>query len=238
MIYSKSIYAVVLAGAVCLAIPGVASAQRGGGGGARSGGGHAVGRSGPTVGRAVPRPAGGPVYGPGHYGPGRYYGPARYYGPNRYYGYGHYYYPYYYPRVVGYAPYYPYYYPYRPGFSIGFYLGFGYPYGYPFYGSVGYGYPYGYGPYGYPLPPPGYVSMQPGYSYGGVRIQGAPLDAQVFADGYYIGVVDDFDGPTQHMNLQTGAHSIEIRPANAEPLSLKVNVVAGQTITYHAGILQ
>jgi hypothetical protein len=184
------------------------------------------------VGRAVPR-------GPAHvYAPQRYYAPAHrgYYGSPYYYG----------PRVVGYAPYYPYYYPYRPGLTIGFYAGYGYPYGYA---SYGYGYsPYGYrsyygaayGPYGYPLPPAGYVSMSPGQAYGGVRIQGAPLDAQVFVDGYYVGIVDDFDGTYQHVNLEAGRHQIEIRlpGGNVEPLTFDVNVQAGQTITYHAGIRQ
>jgi hypothetical protein len=252
MNYSKSIFFLALAVVVCLAVPDTASAQRGGGGRAAGGGGHASGggghpSGGAVVGRAVPRSYGG---GPAHYpGGGGYYGSGRYYGHNGYYR------PYYPSHVVGYAPYYPYYYPYRPGFTVGFYLGFGYPYGYPAYPYYGspypYPYPYPYGAYGYPAPvppagappagtapPAGYVSMQPGYAYGGVRIQGAPLNAQVFADGYYIGVVDDFDGPTQHMNLQSGSHSIEIRPANQEPQILKVNVMAGQTVTYHAGIQQ
>jgi hypothetical protein len=228
MNYSKSIAALLLAGAVYVAAPDTVSAQ--GHSRGRSGGGHAGAA---TVGRAVPR------------------GPAHVYAPQRYYAPAHrgYYYP---ARVVGYAPYYPYYYPYRAGLTVGFYAGFGYPYGYA---SYGYGYPYGgyypygyrsyygagygaaYGPYGYPLPPAGYVSMSPGHAYGGVRIQGAPLDAQVFADGYYVGIVDDFDGTYQHVNLEAGRHQIEIRfPGGAEPLTIDVNVMAGQTITYHAGI--
>lgn len=197
--------------------------------------GRAVAR-GPVVGHAAPR-----VYAPA----GRVYGRPVVVSP----------------RVVGYAPYRPYYYPYRPGISIGFYAGFGYPYGYPYYGyypygyrsyygypgyygSGGYGYAgygyagYGYGPYGYPLPPPSYVSMQPGEAYGGVRIQGVPRDAQVFADGYYVGVADDFDGPTQHLNLTAGAHKIEVRFGNERPIEFDVNVQPGQTITYHAGLIR
>jgi hypothetical protein len=218
MNYSKSITALLLAGAVCVAVPDVVSAQ----GRARG----RAGRSGGTVGRAVPRTS----------GPGRVYGPGRYYAPARR-GY------YYSPRILGYAPYRPYYYPYRAGLTIGFYSGYGYPYGYPYY-SYPYGYRsyygagYGYGPYGYALPPPGYVSMRPGYEYGGVRIQGAPRDAQVFADGYYVGVVDDFDGTFQHLNLEAGRHQIEIRmPGGGQPLTIDVNVLPGQTINYHAGIV-
>jgi hypothetical protein len=183
-------------------------------------------RGGVVVGRAVPR---------GVYGPARVYAPGRVY-PGRVY---------FHPRVVGVAPYYPYYYPYRFGISLGFYAGYGYPYGYPYpyygygypysygYGSYGYG-GYGYGPYGYALPPPSYVSMRPGVAYGGVRIEGAPRDAQVFADGYYVGIVDDFDGTFQHLNLEAGAHQIEIRVAGQAPLAFDVNVQPGQTTTYHA----
>lgn len=209
MNYSKSIPVFLLAGAMSLAATDALAQARGRGPGRPPSGG------GVYVGRAAPRP----VYGG---------------------GYGHYGRPVYgYPHVVGYAPYYPYYYPYRPGVSFGFSIGFGYPYGYGYYGYgypsyYGYGYyPYAgyYGPYGYPAPPPSYVSMQPGYEYGGVKIQGAPHDAQIFADGYYVGIADDFDGIGQHMNLTAGTHKIEVRPANAPPVTFDVNVLPGQTIT-------
>jgi hypothetical protein len=129
------------------------------------------------------------------------------------------------PRIETVAPYRPYYYRYRPGFSASFY--FGSPY---YYGS-----PYGYGdPYGYVTPPPEYLSAIPGRPYGGVRIQNAPRDAQVFVDGYYMGIVDDFDGVFQHMNLEAGPHHVEIREPGYEPIAFDVNVRPGETITYRA----
>jgi hypothetical protein len=136
------------------------------------------------------------------------------------------------PRLVGVVPYRPYFYPYRPGVTFGFYSGYPARYGYP----AVYGYPYVYNSFGYPLPPPAYVTAVPGYSYGGVRIQGAPENGQVFADGYYVGVVDDFDGVFQHLNLTSGAHRIEIRAPGFPPVSFDVNVVPGETMTYHAGL--
>jgi len=141
------------------------------------------------------------------------------------------------PRVVG--PYGRYGYPYGPGFRFGFYGAFGYPY----YGYYGYGYPYFAYPYGYPYygygygyPPPPYGPAGVGYAYGGVRIQGAPRQAQVFADGYYVGIVDDFDGTFQHLNLPSGVHKIEIRPQAGQGTTFELRVQPGQTVTYHAGL--
>ena len=101
------------------------------------------------------------------------------------------------------------------------YSGF-YPYvygGYPYPSA----YPYGYAAYGYPASP-----------YGEVKIQGAARDAQVFVDNYYAGVVDDFDGAFQHLNLVPGTHQIEIRRPGAAPLSFDVRIDTGRSITYHA----
>jgi hypothetical protein len=135
------------------------------------------------------------------------------------------------PRVIAIAPYRPYYY--RPSFRPGFGY-YSYPYGYPSgYPAYGYGYPYGYG-YGYAVPPPGYLSVVPGRPYGGVRIVDAPRDAEVFADGYYVGIVDDFDGVFQHLNLEAGPHRIEIRAPGLQPIAFDVRVEPGQTITIRA----
>jgi hypothetical protein len=132
----------------------------------------------------------------------------------------------------------PYYYrPYRPGVSFGIYYGYpwygpyawGYPYGY--YGSV-YGYGYGYPGYGYP----GYYGGYAVRSYGGVRLAMPQRDAEVYVDGYYAGIVDDFDGTFQQVNLEPGPHSIEVRGAGFEPVQFEVNVEPGRTITYRAAL--
>jgi len=136
-----------------------------------------------------------------------------------------------------YRPYYPYWWGYRPGFAFGFYGGFGDPWW-----GLGWGYPYyGYGPYGYGWGAPyydnygSYAANTNIVAYGGLRIKDAPKDAQVYADGYYAGIVNDFDGVTQHLNLQAGVHKIEVRMPGGPPLVFDVNIQPGQTITYHAG---
>ncbi len=142
------------------------------------------------------------------------------------------------PRVVspgvagGYRPYY---YP-RYSVGFGFYGGYGYPYYSPYYYPYGYygaGYGYGYPPYAYG----GNYVVAGGAgerAYGSVRITDAPKDAPVYADGYYAGTVDDFDGAFQHLNLEAGTHHIEVREQGQTPLAIDVNVRPGETITYHA----
>ena len=125
---------------------------------------------------------------------------------------------------------------YYPAFSFGFYAGYPYysPYYYPygFYGA--YGYPYGYPGYPYYGGYGGYASPDEARGIGGVRIVDAPKDAQVFADGYYAGNVDDFNGTFQHLDLEAGPHHIEIREGGQPASQVDVNVVPGETITYHA----
>ncbi len=132
------------------------------------------------------------------------------------------------PRVVGVAPYRPYFY--GPRLSLGFY------YGYPYYGAYPYlyGYPwYGYSAYGY-YPPYAYgVAVQP---YGGVRLDIPEKNAEVYADGYYVGTVDDFDGTFQQLTLNPGPHRIEVRAQGFAPVAFDVIVEPGRTIKYRASL--
>jgi hypothetical protein len=201
-----------------LALPALADAQgravpRGGGsasGGHPPGGGGGGGR--PPGGGGGGRPPGGAVGAPGHAVPRP---PGNY--PNNGYGYGRPYYGHgYYGGYYGYPWY-------------GAYYGYGYPYGLSF--GFGFGYPgYGYGYYGYPAY--GYPAYA--QTYGGVRIAVAQRDAEVFVDGYYAGVVDQYDGTFQQVNLQPGTHRIEVRAPGFDPAVFDVNVLPGQTITYRA----
>jgi hypothetical protein len=135
-----------------------------------------------------------------------------------------------------YRPYYrPYYRTYYPRSRFYFNYGYGYPYsfiGYPYaYPGFGYGYGWGYGhpygAYGYPYYGSGYAEDQ-----GGIRLQVKPKEAEVFADGYYVGTVDDFDGMSQRLALDAGHHKIEIRAPGLEPFVLDVNILREQTIKY------
>ena len=111
----------------------------------------------------------------------------------------------------------------RPGWSLNLY--FGSPYAYR---SGGY-YNRGYNQGNY-----GYYAIPQGFAYGSLRIVDAPRDAQVFVDGYYAGVVDDYDGVFQRLNLEPGEHQLEVEPyPGAPPLSYDVYVEPGRTVTVH-----
>jgi PEGA domain-containing protein len=87
------------------------------------------------------------------------------------------------------------------GYYGGYYGGF-YP---PFWYDPWYGYP---GPWGYPPPfPYHYYNVDPGAS---LRLEVKPEDAEVYVDGYYAGIVDDFDGVFQRLPVTPGEHTIEL----------------------------
>jgi hypothetical protein len=81
----------------------------------------------------------------------------------------------------------------------------------PWYGSYGVYGGYGYPPYGYGSGAYGYGSSYGIAADGELRLKIKPRDAQVFVDGYYSGIVDDFDGVFQRLHLPSGAHRIEVR---------------------------
>jgi hypothetical protein len=99
-----------------------------------------------------------------------------------------------------------------------------------FYTAFGTSYPYA--PYAAYAPYAPYSPWQiAGSDIGGVRLKIRPRDAQVFVDGYYAGLVDDFDGTFQSLRLEQGGHKIEIHMPGYEDLELDVHVQPGRTLT-------
>ena len=135
------------------------------------------------------------------------------------------------------------YYPYSPwgfwgpsyGYGLGYlfydpwsYSGYGYgwgdPYGYGGYGSGG-GYGYGGGSGGY--------AVSDSYrESGSLRLKIDPKNAEVYVDGYYVGVVDSFDGAFQKLGLDSGNHKIELKAPGFAPTTFDVLITPGQTVTY------
>ena len=121
-----------------------------------------------------------------------------------------------------YRPYYGYGYPYyAPYFYSSFYWGWG---GFGWYPYWGYPYPY------YPYYGGGYV---PWYDdLGALRIEIKPREAQVYVDGYFVGVIDSFDGAFQKLGIDAGGHRIQIKAPGYETISFEVLITPNETVTY------
>lgn len=111
-----------------------------------------------------------------------------------------------------------------------FWLG-GYGYGYSRY-AYGYGSTWPYPAYGYaPYP---FDTLGP---MGSLRLRVEPKNAEVYVDGYYAGIVDEFDGYFQHLDLTPGPHHIEIRGPGYEPLIFDVAIRAHHKTEYRGTLL-
>jgi PEGA domain len=134
----------------------------------------------------------------------------------------------------------PYYYGgYGYGFGYGFYdRAF---YGYPFYSPFGFGYgiPLGYfdpfyaDPYDYGGGYGAYSSnVYGGHDQGQLKLKVKPRNAKVYVDGYYVGLVDEFDGAFQKLTLNGGRHKVELRAEGYETTEFDVLVTPEQTVTF------
>jgi hypothetical protein len=119
----------------------------------------------------------------------------------------------------------------------GYYGGYGYydpwAFGGSGYGGAGYGGYYGgyYDPWygGYPTyPQTTYTTTDEG----SLKLKIKPRNAEVYVDGYFVGVVDDFDGIFQRLHVDSGAHRIEVRANGYEPLAFEVRITPDHTTTY------
>src|SRR5688572_30078346 len=89
--------------------------------------------------------------------------------------------------------------------------GWGYPgWGYGPYWGMGWG-PYWGGPWGWGYPGWGWPGPYYNeYPYAEARILMTPKSAEVFVDGYRAGIVDDFDGILQRLNVWPGEHVVTL----------------------------
>jgi hypothetical protein len=162
--------------------------------------------------------------------------------------------------IVGggyYNPFFPYGFGY-PGYSLGLgfgfadpwydpfmYSGYGYGYGYGGYGGGGYGGGgYGAGGYGAGGYPDDYYAYTSGAQdprataepEGSIRLKVKPRDAKVYIDGYFVGVVDSFDGAFQKVSVGGGHHRVEVKADGYETAVFDVLVTPTQTVTYQGDL--
>ena len=120
-------------------------------------------------------------------------------------------------------------------------LGFGFGYRYrphPYYRPyvrLGSPYPYYYRPvYARASSRPRYVSYQSyAYGLGAIRTLVNPKRAEVYVDGYYAGIVDDFDGTFQKLYLAPGEHVVELRLEGHRTFQQRVLVSPRHTQKIH-----
>lgn len=64
-----------------------------------------------------------------------------------------------------------------------------------------------------------------------VRVKATPRDASVYADGYYAGLVDEFDGKFQSLALAPGGHRIVLYREGYRPSTHHIYLQRGSTFT-------
>jgi hypothetical protein len=114
----------------------------------------------------------------------------------------------------------------RRGFSS-----FGYRPRYP--ASYRYGYFHGHGYYF----PRYYYDYDAYPTHASMRVLVQPAEAEVYVDGYYAGIVDDFDGLFQRLHLTPGRHEITLRLDGFRTWRAEVYAEPGHTLTLHHDML-
>ncbi|HEV8397780.1 MAG TPA: PEGA domain-containing protein [Vicinamibacterales bacterium] len=82
-----------------------------------------------------------------------------------------------------------------------------------------------------------YVGSSWDYDLGKLRLDIDQRDAEVYIDGYYAGVIDDFDGRLQGLRLEPGNYQVEVALPGFEPLEFDVHITPGRTTTYRGSLL-
>jgi hypothetical protein len=67
---------------------------------------------------------------------------------------------------------------------------------------------------------------------GSLLLHVQPAGTQVFVDGYFAGIADDFDGNPAALVLETGAHIIELDDPSYQSVRFDVRIDANQSIVY------
>lgn len=82
--------------------------------------------------------------------------------------------------------------------------------------------------FGYPPPYP-YMYHYYGRIDGSIRIEVTPREAEVYVDGYYAGIVDDFDGVFQRLRVEPGEHAVTMYRDGYRPITEKIYVQPNTT---------
>jgi hypothetical protein len=73
---------------------------------------------------------------------------------------------------------------------------------------------------------------RPGMARGGLTLETLPELAQVYVDGYYVGLVQEFGLRGHALDLSAGPHRVELRAAGYETLRFGVMIAPHETLRY------
>jgi hypothetical protein len=76
-------------------------------------------------------------------------------------------------------------------------------------------------------PRPVDLSVRPG----DVKFDVTPKDAEIYLDGFYAGIVNDFNG-SQHLQVAAGRHHVSLKMAGYEPIEVELSIESDRMITY------
>jgi hypothetical protein len=102
------------------------------------------------------------------------------------------------------------------------------------------GYVYGTSPYYVPADPSADVSRSRTVGRpigrGGLWLETHPDTAQVFVDGFYVGIVQDFGARGRMLELSAGPHRIELRAAGYQTQVFDVTIAPGQIVRFRGDL--
>ena len=69
-----------------------------------------------------------------------------------------------------------------------------------------------------------------------IRFRANPKHARVYVDGALVGTVDEFDGLSNHLEIEAGRHQIELRADGYQSYTSEIAVRADRTVTERASL--
>jgi hypothetical protein len=99
--------------------------------------------------------------------------------------------------------------------------------------------PFPYVPFGYGYMPSVSTTAMPvpqPVPSGALRFETTPGSGQVYVDGYYVGLVDDFGLEGRALELEAGPHHIEVRESGYATVGFDVSITANQTTRYRGDL--
>ena len=99
--------------------------------------------------------------------------------------------------------------------------------------GIYWGWPYYWGTWGYPYHYPAVVYSGGAERLGALDLDVAPERAQVFLDGQYLGVCDDFDGFPEYLWLEPGTYDLVFFHEGYRTVAHQVTVRAGLMIDFN-----